>query len=63
MQHNIDDNLFTLSLAGGVGRQTGQVRLVARNTEGEVTVEARLTLCRNAPIFVQQPYISQVLEG
>jgi len=58
-----EENLFILTLVGNIRNRAGNVKLSAKNSAGEVTVEANLSVAGSPPEFTEPPYISQVLEG
>jgi len=57
------DDTFTLTFFGNIKDCVGTVRLVARNSGGEVVSEASLTISGRPPAFIEKPYTSQVLPG
>ena len=63
MESIIDEDLFILRLIAVNRRQTGKVKLTAKNVAGEATTEANLSFAGNPPTFLEIPYISQVLQG
>ena len=58
-----EQDLFLLSLVGNIKARTGTVKLIAKNVAGDAMVEANLSVAGSPPTFVEQPYISRVLEG
>ena len=57
------DNIFSLTFVGNIKNYVGVVRLVARNSGGEVFTEASLTISGRPPAFIEKPYTCQVQPG
>jgi len=62
MDSVIEEDLFVLTLAEA-RRPTGKVKLIAKNVAGDATTEANLSFAGNPPTFVENPYITEVLQG
>lgn len=58
-----EDNIYTLTFIGNIKNRVGKVRLVAKNSGGEVITEGTLTIYGRPPAFLEKPYTSQVLAG
>ena len=58
-----EGDVYSLTLVGNIRGRAGRVKLIAKNVTGELTLEADLLISGSPPTFVEQLYISQVLEG
>lgn len=57
------DSVFSLALIGNLKGRAGKVKVVARNSQGEASSEAELTVFGRRPTFVDMPIKCSISEG